>query len=149
MSRQASASAARLSRKARLTILSRSYHPRWRAWALVLPQTMTWAELFAGVSEIVTRIIEDVDKGPGLWLDLVAHVDTLPAADRDRLLAAFESLDPDSLGDPGRRDMWRALVDLGAQHRQFPDADWAMPGDIVDRVEAVAARFAPTYACEL
>jgi len=133
----------------RLTILSPSYHPQWRAWALVPPQTMTWAELFAGVSEIVARIIEDADKGPGRWLDLVAHVDTLPAADRDRLLAAFETLDPDSLGDPGRRDMWRALVDLGAQHRQFPHADWAMPGDVVDRIEAVAAHFAPTSPVDL
>jgi len=133
----------------RLTILSPSYHPRWRTWALVPPETMTWAELFAEVSEIVTWIIADAAKGPGRWLDLVAHVDTLPPADRDRLLAAFEALDPDSLGDPGRRDMWRALVDLGAQHRQFPDADWAMPGDVVDRVEAVAAHFAPMSPVDL
>jgi hypothetical protein len=45
--------------------------------------------------------------------------------------------------------MWRALVDLGAQHRQFPDADWAMPGDVVDRVEAVAAHVAPTSPVDL
>ena len=133
----------------RLAISSPSYHPRWRTWALVPPETMTWAEFFAGVSQVMTRVIDDVGKGPGRWLDLVAHVDTLPAADRDRLLADFGALDPDSLGDRGRRDMWRALVDLGAQHRQYPDADWAMPGDVVARVEAVAARFAPTSAVEL
>ena len=55
----------------RLTILSPSYHPRWRSWALVPPETITYAELFAGVSEIVTRIIEDAGKDPGRWLDLV------------------------------------------------------------------------------
>jgi hypothetical protein len=133
----------------RLPILSPSYHPRWRSWALVPPETITWAALFAGVSEVMTRIIADAGKEPPRWLDLVSHVDTLPVADRDRLLDAFEGLDPDSLGDPGRRDMWRALVDLGAQHRQFPDADWAMPGEVVERVEAVAARFAPTSPVDL
>jgi hypothetical protein len=133
----------------RLTILSPSYHPRWRSWALVPPETITYAELFAGVSEIVTRVIADVGKDPGHWHDLVSHVDSLPADDRDRLLAAFETLDPDSLGDPGRQDVWRALVDLAATHRQFPDADWAMPGDLVDRVEAVAERFAPTSPVDL
>jgi hypothetical protein len=65
----------------------------------------------------VTRIIADAGKEPGRWIDLVSHVDTLPAADRDQLLDAFEGLDPDSLGDRGRRDMRRALVDLGAQRR--------------------------------
>jgi hypothetical protein len=134
---------------ARLTILSSSYRPRWRAWALVPPKTLTYAELFAGVSEIVTRIIEDAGKDPGRWLDLVSHIDALPADDRDRLLAALEALDSDSLEDPGRQQVWRALVDLGATHRQFPDADWAMPGDVVERVEAAAARFAPSSPVDL
>jgi hypothetical protein len=133
----------------RLTILSPSYHPRWRSWALVPPETITYAELFAGVSEIVTRIIKDAGKDSGRWLDLVSHIDSLPADDRDRLLAAFEALDPDSLGDPGRQDVWRALVSLAATHGQFSEADWAMPGDVVDRVEAVAEHFAPTSPVDL
>ena len=133
----------------RLPILSPSYHPRWRTWALVPSDPITWAELLAGVSEILSRIIADAEKQPGRWRDLVAHVDTLPAADRDRLLDAFQALDPDSLGNPGRRDMWRALVDLGAQHRQFPNAPWVMPGDVIERVEIVAAHFAPISPVDL
>jgi hypothetical protein len=133
----------------RMTILSPSHHPRWRLWALIPPDTMTYAELFAGVSEIVTRIIEDADKDSGRWLALVSHIDSLPADDRDQLLAAFEALDPDSLGDPERQNVWRALVDLGATHRQFQDADWAMPAAVLDRVLAVAAHFAPTSPVDL
>jgi hypothetical protein len=128
---------------------SSSYHRRWRTWALVPSETITWAELFAGVSEILSRIIADAEKQPGRWLELVGHVDTLPAADRDRLLDAFQVFDPDSLGNPGRREMWRALVDLGAQHRQFSNAPWVMPSDVIDRVEAVAAHFAPTSPVDL
>jgi hypothetical protein len=139
----------RASLPTRLTILSQSYHPRWRSWALVPPATITYAELFAGVSGIVSRIIEDAGKDPGRWLDLVSHIDALPADDRDRLLAAFEALDPDSLGNPGQQDVWRALVDLAATHRQFPEADWAMPGDVADRVQAVAEHFAPTSPVDL
>lgn len=48
------------------------------------PEKIRWAELFAGVSEVVTRIIEDAETETGRWLDLVAHVDTLPADDRGR-----------------------------------------------------------------
>jgi hypothetical protein len=133
----------------RLTILSPSYRPRWRPWALAQPETITYGELFDGISRVVTWVIEDAGKDPGRWHDLVSHIEVLPSEDRDRLLAAFEALDPDSLGDPGRHEVWRALVDLGATHRQFPDAGWAMPGDVVDRVEAVAAHFAPTSPVDL
>ena len=113
------------------------------------PQTITYAELFDGITKVLTRAIEDAGKDPGRWRDLVGHIDSLPVADRDRLLAAFEALDPDSLGDEGRVEVWRALVDLAGQHRQFPDAPWAMPGDAVDRVESVAAHFAPASLVDL
>jgi hypothetical protein len=150
--RRASAAAWRLLRAmlpTRFAIQSPSRRPRWRSWALVHPEPITYAELFAGVSEIVTRVIADANKDSGRWLDLVSHIDTLPPADRDRLLAAFEALDPDSLGHPGRLEVWRALIDLGATHRQSPDAPWAMPDDAVERVEVVASHFAPTSPVDL
>ena len=128
---------------------SPSHHPRWRSWAQGQPQTITYAELFDGITKVLTRAIEDAAKDPDRWHDLVDHIDSLPAADRDRLLGAFEALDPDSFGDEGKVEVWRALVALAAQHRQFPDAPWAMPGDAVGRVESVAARFAPTSLVDL
>ena len=42
-----------------------------RSWALVQPETITYAELFDGISKIVTRIIADAGKDPGRWHDLV------------------------------------------------------------------------------
>jgi hypothetical protein len=126
-----------------------SHRPRWRSWAQDQPATITYGELFDAITKVVMRAIEDAGKDPGRWRDLVAHIDSLPVADRDRLLTAFEGLDPNTLGDEGRVEVWRALVDLAAQHRQFPDAPWAMPGDVVGRVEIVAARFAPTSLVDL
>jgi hypothetical protein len=116
---------------------------------LARPETITPGEFVGGISQVLTRVIEDAGKDPGYWHDLVSHIDTLPPEDRDRLLAAFEALDPDSLGNPGRQKVWRELVDLGATHRQFSDAPWAMPGYAVDRVQTVAAHFAPTSPVDL
>lgn len=110
---------------------SPSHHPRWRSWAQGQARTITYAELFDGVTKVLTRAIEDAGKDAGRWHDFVGHIDSLPVADRDRLLAAFEALDPGVFGDQGRVEVWRALVDLAAQHRQFPDAPWAMPADAV------------------
>ena len=128
---------------------SPSHRPRWRSCAQGRPQTITHAELFDGVTNILTRAIEDAGEDPARWKDLVNHIASLPVADRDRLLAAFEALDPDNLGDEGRVEVWRALVDLAAQHRQFAGAPWAMPDDVVGRVEGVAAHFAPASLVDL
>jgi hypothetical protein len=128
---------------------SPSHHPRWRSWAQGQPGTITYAELYDGITKVLTRAIEDAGKDSERWRDLVGHIDSLPVADRDRLLAAFEGLDAATLGDEGRVEVWRTLVDLAAQHRQFPDAPWAMPADVVDRVESVAAHFAPTSLVDL
>ena len=128
---------------------SLSHHPRWRSWAQGQPATITYAELFDGITKVLTRAVEDAGKDPGRWHDLADHIDSLPVADRDRLLAAFEAFDPATLGDEGRVEVWRALADLAGQHRQFPDAPWAMPGDDVGRVESVAARFAPASLVDL
>lgn len=69
--------------------------------------------------------------------------------DRDHLLSAFEAVVPATLGDGGSVEVWRALADLAAQHRQFTDAPWAMPADAVHRIEAAAAHFAPTSLIDL
>ena len=133
----------------RFGIQSPSYRPRWRSWALARPENITYGELFDGISQVMSRVTADAGTDPGRWHDLVSHIDTLPPADRDRLLAAFEVLDPDALGDAGRQEIWRELADLGATHREFPDAPWAMRGEIVERAEAVASRFAPTSPIDL
>jgi len=128
---------------------SPSSRPRWRPWALAKPETITYGELFGATSQVVTWILEDAGNDPSRWHDLVSHIDTLRPDDRNRFLAAFESLGPAALGDPGRQSIWRELLDLAARHRQFGDAHWAMPAEVVDQVEAVAGRFAPASPVDL
>jgi hypothetical protein len=132
-----------------ISIQSSSHRPRWRPWALTEPETITYGELLNGISQIVTRIIEDAGTDPGRWHDLVSHIDSLPPDNRDRLLAAFEELDPDSLGDSGRQQVWRALVNLGTMHRRVADPNLAMAGDVLDRIGAIAERFSPTSPVDL
>ena len=46
---------------------SPSHHPRWRSWAQGQPQKITYAELFDGITEVLTRAIEDAGKDSGRW----------------------------------------------------------------------------------
>jgi len=129
-------------------IWTQTHRPRWRDWAQDPPEEINYPEVVAGSTEIVNRLIIDAGTDGDRWAGLAGHIDTLPN-DRDRILTALETLDPASLSEPGTNAVWKVLVDLSNNHRRFPDADWAMPADAIDRVEHTAARFAPTSLVEL
>ena len=122
--------------------------PRWQDWPRTPPEQTTPDVLTAAVAEVVTRLLNGAGKDPSRWTDLVAHIDSLPLGDRDRVLNGLERLDPDALDGPGRKGLWQALVNLGHDHRRFPDAHWALPGEVVDRFEATARRLAPASAAD-
>ena len=126
-----------------------THRPRWRPWAQGRTDMVDPVEVAAGTTEIVTRLLDDADTDAERWTDLVNHIDSLPISDRDRVLAALEMLDADSLGDSGKISVWRSLVELTGRHRQFTDADRAMPEDVINRVEHAAARFAPESLADL
>ena len=126
-----------------------THRPRWRSWAQERVNEINPAEVAAGTTQVVIRLLEDAGRDAARWTDLIGRIDSLPIGDRERVLSALESLDPDSLEDSGRVSVWRALVSLSSRHRQFAEAGWAMPGDVVDRIEDVAAQFAPASLIDL
>jgi len=48
------------------------------------------------------------------------------------------------LSEEERLPLWQALSDLAGKHRAFSNAEWALPLDDVERLEAAAARITPT-----
>jgi hypothetical protein len=126
----------------RFAIAGPPHHPRWQDWPRTPPEETD--TLAAAVAEVIARLLDDAGKDASRWTDLVAYVDVPPFGDHDRVLGALERLDLDALDEPGSNALWQALADLGRRRRQFPDADWVMPGEVIERVEAVAGRFAPT-----
>ena len=128
-------------------LLPPPHYPRWQDWHQKPPEDTT--DLGTATAEIVTRLLDDVGKDPDRWTDLVERIDRLPGTGRDQVLAALEVLDPDSLGGPGRTQVWRALVEVGGRHRQFHDMGWAMHADMVDRIDRLTGRFAPASPIDL
>jgi hypothetical protein len=126
-----------------------THRPRWRPWAQGRTDVVDPVEVAAGTTEIVTRLLEDAGTSDERWSDLISHLDSVSTSDRDRILAALETLDPDRLGDPGKTSVWRSLAKLTGRHRQFANSDWAMPEAVVNRVEDIAGHFAPTSLADL
>jgi hypothetical protein len=126
-----------------------THRPRWRSWAQGQDVQPNPAELSTGIAEIVSRLLGDVGSNAGRWIALTNHLPSLPVDDRDRVLASLKSLNPDTLGEQGKADLWRALMKLCARHRQFSNESWSMSGNVVRQIEEIADKFAPASLIDL
>lgn len=120
--------------------------PSFRTWR---PDklSVTYGEFWKMTTAAVERCIEDAGEDAQRWSTILSHVADLPPADRARVVDALESMaDQPQFTTDFREAVWRTLVDLIGRHREFPDADWTLPGEELAKLDALAARYHPRSA---
>ena len=75
---------------------------------------------------------------------LIDHFDNLPKPAFDQLLQVLSSQPISELPEEQRLSIWDHLTKFTNKHRRFSDAKWALPADMIIRVEQVAEQLAPT-----
>jgi hypothetical protein len=96
------------------------------------------------VDEIYRRVLEDVVHDPKRWVAVIDRIDDISGSARLETLGRLSDVS-DDIGFPElRNQLWEALREKIARHREFPHAEWALPGDVVEVLETVAARFEPS-----
>ncbi len=75
---------------------------------------------------------------------LIAHFDHLPNPAFDQLLQALASNTISELPEEQRLLIWNHLTKFTNKHRRFSDAKWALPDELITRIEQVAEQLAPT-----
>lgn len=117
--------------------------PHWREWAPDTQPQVSSGELFQAEREIVSRLLADVGTAGDRWKDLGFKVDDVSKEQHDAIVEMFLTVDIGSFTEEDRMMIWNALQDVISRHRQFPDADWAMPVEMVDRLQQAYERFKP------
>jgi len=80
---------------------------------------------------------------PPLLIELIERLGDLPRPAFNKVLQYLSSEAVRSLPEVDRSPIWQGLADLVSKHRQFSDADWAMPQDLVTNISDVADAIAP------
>jgi len=117
--------------------------PRWRDFSVDKPEAVTWNLIGRGAAKISERLVVDVGLDPQRWSALLDRLNDL-SPDPDRVIAALEVAEPKIASVADRAVFWRTLRHVLHRHRQFPDAEWSLSDMVLQRLETVYERFAPS-----
>jgi len=76
--------------------------------------------------------------------ELIDRFNDLPNTAFDQLAEVLTSQPIFELSEEQRHLLWDHLVQFTTRHRRFADAEWALPNELVTRIENIADQLAPT-----
>ncbi|MFA5094073.1 MAG: hypothetical protein WC512_02385, partial [Candidatus Omnitrophota bacterium] len=121
--------------------------PTWRNfipldWSEGVTKREYWDQV-SGYAELAVNMASaDIPK-------LAELIDSLPELPSPAYPSVLKHLFTEAvltLADSDRLPLWEALIDLAAKHRKFADAKWAMPLDMITKIEEAAAKLTPKSA---
>ncbi|MDB5581514.1 MAG: hypothetical protein JWR80_6690 [Bradyrhizobium sp.] len=117
-------------------------HPRWRDFSVEQQEEVTFGLIAHGAAEITARLVADVGIDSARWVALLDRLSDF-APDADAALEMLERV-PMLLRDHGEKMvLWDKLRRVLHHHRQFASAEWSLPPETLDRLEAVYDQLAP------
>jgi len=120
-----------------------THAPRWREWQTDREPGVTVPDWHRTIRELTARALEDVGTDGHRWHGLIDAIANLPPDVRDEVIDRLLAVDPVAFREDAWAEMRAALRSVIAQHRRFPDAEWAMPTQQVDRLAEAYRRLEP------
>jgi len=117
--------------------------PRWREWIPDSRPTATVRDFRMLVEQVVDRMVLDADQDGERWQRLVEALEVLAPGQQEAIVAQLDALEGQLDAAIDRQRVWTALRELVARHRTYQEADWALPPERVDALNALLGRYAP------
>lgn len=117
--------------------------PRWREWVSDSKPRPTYAELWRASTEIVSRLLTDVGANGNKWSDLIGRISDMPGREQTAVIERLSSLNLEDFTADDRLELWSMLREMISNHREYQDADWAMPAELSGELEKAYERFTP------
>jgi hypothetical protein len=119
------------------------HRPRWRDWNAGSTPKVTWSEYWESIDAVVDRVLSNAGTNSERWCDIIKHVESLPPRLREQAIDYLLGVDITNTQPADLVKVWSSLREVIHKHREFPDADWAMPTEVVDRLRLAYQKFEP------
>lgn len=123
---------------------SGSYRPKWRRNVpSEAGKGTTRGEYSSQIATYSRMMVTLARLETDRLVSLSSKLDLLPLESQEELLQYMESQDVLSSSDELRTNLWNNLLDIISKHRRYPDAEWSLDIEQVNRIEEVAEKIAP------
>lgn len=117
------------------------------SWFMNVPEewqpSVSRAEYYEKAARYAEMAVEMALSDLGKLTDLVGELDNLPKASFEQVVGFLSSDDVKELDEGERLSIWTKIERFVRKHRRFQDAKWALPMDVVERLEDVAKSLMP------
>ena len=117
--------------------------PRWRDFGDLPEDARTRTGQAKYVAAIADRALRYVGSDPERWRAILDSLRAFDTTYRDRAIGLLESIAPAPMNGHAKHSLWELLRDFTSHHRAFEDAGWALPSDVVARLETIIPFLAP------
>lgn len=117
-----------------------THEPDFRDWK-PSPYVVLVTDCWRFVEGVLARLLRSAEADAGRWSALFDAHQHLPPALREKVRQEAEQLEPDRFDAAARRSLWENLRKLVAHHREFSDAEWALPAGELTLLDALATKF--------
>ena len=124
-------------------VSSPTHRPLWRDWANSWSHGVTRAESFKFITAIGRLLLQQAGSDVQRWRDIFDNIGSFPYSIHDQLLTDAERISQSNLEDGERRLLADELSEQINRHRAYPDADWTLPIEILDRLESILPQLKP------
>lgn len=115
--------------------------PRFRDWKKETP--VTHGDLARVVNTVVELLIKDLDTSPERHLAMINKIDVISPGHRLQIAERLTTLAGTLEDDDQRAQIFDALHSAITKHREYSDAQWALPDEELRDLQAACDAFAP------
>jgi hypothetical protein len=119
------------------------HRPRWRDWNTDYTPKVTEPEYWQSIDAVVERVLSSAGTNSERWCDVIQRIESLPPKLRNQTIDCLLAVDTTNMQPANLAKIWSSLREIIRGHREFPEADWAMPPEVVDRLYLAYQQFEP------
>ena len=119
------------------SVSSGTARPRWRDFGDLSKDAHTRYGQMQYIAALGDRAIANVNSSPERWKVILNSLRNLPATQRDMALDRLRTVSEGPTPIDAKVALWDVLRQFVYQHRTFQKANWALPTDLLNRLDSI------------
>ena len=117
--------------------------PLWTDFGELPEDSRTRHGEISYLSAIIDRTLDRVGGDPERWNEILDSLHTFNPDHQQKVIELLSDVVASNLANETKVDLWKIIRDFTLKHRSFRKAEWALPDEVVEKLETMLPQLAP------